>query len=203
MDDDGHMAIPAPRFTSTARAARRLRSRRRAGKAPHGVPVYPADLYDKSAIGDAHHHYAAMRALGPVVWLPKHDLYALPRYAEVRYALGDNDTFRSNQGVALNPISRFLGNDSLLMTDGAAHDSQRKVVAHRFKPRALQPLQTKIENLAEETVLAALAKGRVDGVADMALTLPLGVVPDLVGWPERGRDTSSRGRAPLSTCSDP
>jgi len=61
-------------------------------------------------------------------------------------------------------------------------------VAHRFKPRALQPLQAKIENLAEQTVLAALAKGRVDGVADMALTLPLGVVPDLVGWPERGRE---------------
>ena len=122
------------------------------------------------------------------MWLPKHDLYALPRYAEVRYALGDNDTFRSNQGVALNPISRFLGNNSLLMTDGAAHDSQRKVVAHRFKPRALQPLQTKIEDLAEHTMLAALGKGRVDGVADIALTLPLGVVPDLVGWPERGRE---------------
>ena len=159
-----------------------------ASKTPGDVPVYRADLYSKAAIGDPYPHYAAMRRLGPVVWLPKQNLYALPRYAEVKSALRDNDTFRSNQGVALNPISRFIGNDSLLMTDGSAHDRLRKLLAHRLTPRALRPLHTQIEDLAEQTVLAALAKGRVDGVADVALKLPLTVVPDLVGWPQRGRE---------------
>lgn len=156
--------------------------------APDDAPVYAADLYSAPAIRDPFPHYAAMRALGPVVWLPNHRVYALPRYAEVRAALGDNDTFRSNHGVALNPISRVVGKESLLMTDGAAHDRHRKLMAHRLKPRALRPLRDQVEDLAERTVLAALAKGRVDGVAEMALTLPLGVVPDLVGWPQRGRE---------------
>ncbi|OBI54212.1 monooxygenase [Mycobacterium sp. E796] len=145
-------------------------------------------MYSTDAILDPLPHYAAMRNLGAVVWLPKHKLYAFPRYAEVKSALRDDDTFRSNQGVALNPVARFIGKDSLLMTDGRAHDTHRKLMAHRMLPRALRPLCGQIDELAERTVLAAVAKGRVDGVAEMALKLPLTVVPDLVGWPQRGRE---------------
>lgn len=157
-------------------------------KTPDDVPVYRADLYSEAAIRDPYPHYAAMRRLGPVVWLPKQSLYALPRYAEVKSALRDDDTFRSNHGVALNPISRFIGNNSLLMTDGSAHDRLRKLMAHRLTPRALRPLHAQVEELAEQTVLAGIAKGRADGVHDIALKLPLTVVPDLVGWPQRGRE---------------
>lgn len=126
--------------------------------------------------------------MGPVVWLPKQKLYALPRYAEAKAALRDNDTFCSSGGVALNPISRFLGKRSFLMLDGAEHDRIRKLTAHRMIPRALRPLQTQIDDLAEKTVRAAVAKGAVDGVRDIALALPLSVVPDLVGWPENQRE---------------
>ncbi len=167
----------------------RLWPRTTAGaKTPDGVPVYPKDLYCEAAIRDPLPHYAALRELGPVVWLAKHSLYALPRYGEVKSTLVDDDTFRSHQGVALNPISRLLGKDSLLMTDGLDHGRRRKLQAHRLTPRALRPLHTRIEDLAEQTVLAALANGRVDGVADIALKLPLEIVPDLVGWPQRGRE---------------
>ncbi len=155
---------------------------------PADVPVYPADVYSAAAIRDPYPHYARMRALGPVVWLPKQKLYALPRYAEVKAALRDSDTFRSSGGVALNPISRRLGRRSFLMLDGAEHDRVRKLTAHRMIPRALRPLQAQIDDLAEDTVRAAVARGAVDGVRDIALALPLSVVPDLVGWPEDERE---------------
>ena len=74
------------------------------------------------------------------------------------------------------------------MLDGAEHDRVRKLSAHRLIPRALGPLQTQIDDLAEETVRAAMANRRVDGVGDIALRLPLSVVPDLVGWPEGERE---------------
>ncbi len=157
-------------------------------KTPTDVPVYRADLYSKAAIRDPYPHYAAMRALGPVVWLPKQKLYALPRYAEVKAVLRDDDTFRSGGGVALNPISRTVGRRSFLMLDGSEHDRVRKLSAHRLIPRALRPLQMQIDDLAEETVRAAVANGRADGVRDIALRLPLRVVPDLVGWPEHERE---------------
>lgn len=157
-------------------------------KMPTDVPVYPADLYSENVIRDPYPHYAAMRALGPVVWLPKQKLYALPRYAEVKAVLRDDDTFRSGGGVALNTISRTVGRRSFLMLDGSEHDRVRKLTAHRLIPRGLRPLQTQIDDLAEETVRAAVANGGVDGVRDIALRLPLQVVPDLVGWPEGDRE---------------
>ncbi|WP_370501287.1 cytochrome P450 [Mycolicibacterium sp. jd] len=155
---------------------------------PSDVPVYRADIYSEAAIRDPYPHYSAMRDLGRVVWLPKQRLYALPRYAEVKSALHDDDIFRSNNGVPLNPISRFIGRNSLLLTDGSAHDRLRKLMAQRLTPRGLRPLHTQVEDLAEQTVLTALAKGRVDGVQDIALKLPLTVVPDLVGWPRAQRE---------------
>jgi cytochrome P450 len=157
-------------------------------KTPQDVPVYRADLYSKAAIRDPYPHYATMRGLGSVVWLPKQRLYAIPRYAEVKEVLRDTDTFRSGGGVALNTISRTVGRRSLLMVDGAEHDRVRKLLAHRLIPRALRPLQNQIDDLAEKTVRAAVANVRVDGVGDIALRLPLSVVPDLVGWPEGDRE---------------
>lgn len=164
------------------------RRSRRGPATPPGVPIYEPDIYSTDAIRNPYPHFAAMRELGPVVWLPKQRLYALPRYAEVKAALGDDLTFRSNDGVALNFISRFIGDTSVLLSDGADHDRRRKLTAHRLTPRALRSQQAEIDALAEQTVLAAVAKGAVDGVDDIALKLPLTVVPDLVGWPDRGRD---------------
>jgi cytochrome P450 len=131
-------------------------------KTPTDVPVYRADLYSRSAIGDLYPHYATMRALRPVVWLPKQKLYALPRYAEVKAVLRDDDTFRSGGGVALNTISRTVGRRSFLLLDGSEHDRVRKLTAHRLMPRALRPLQTQIDDLADQTVRAAVANGGVD-----------------------------------------
>ena len=191
--DDGHMtSSSAPRSGAVSDGRPRdVRIWRRAmggAKTPSDVPVYRADLYSQAAIRDPYPHYATMRALGPVVWLPKQRLYAIPRYAEVKGVLRDADTFRSAGGVALNTISRTVGRRSFLMMDGAEHDRVRKLSAHRLIPRALRPLQTQIDDLAEETVRAAVANGRVDGVRDIALRLPLSVVPDLVGWPEGDRE---------------
>ena len=51
---------------------------------PADVPAYEPDLYATQAIVDPHPHYARLRRLGPVVWLPKQRVYALPRYAQCK-----------------------------------------------------------------------------------------------------------------------
>lgn len=60
------------------------------------IPVYRPDLYSASAIRDTHPHYAALRELGPVVWLSKHKVHAVPRYAECKQVLLDDETFVSS-----------------------------------------------------------------------------------------------------------
>ncbi|WP_447644078.1 cytochrome P450 [Nocardioides zeae] len=45
-----------------------------------------------------------------------------------------------------------------------------------------------MEERADAVVAAAVARGHVDGVADVAQALPTSFVPDLIGWPTDGRE---------------
>lgn len=154
----------------------------------NGVPVYARDLYAADAILDPHPHYARMRDLGPVVWLPRQRVYALPRYTECKAVLRDDETFISGEGVALNRLINRLSRGTTLNSDGAEHDARRKLVAHRMLPRALRAISDEVDAQAASVVDAALIKGAVDGVSDVAMALPMAVVPDLVGWPRDQRD---------------
>jgi hypothetical protein len=65
------------------------------------VPVYDADIYSRHAITDPYPHYTRLRQLGPVVWLSRQRVYALPRYAECKTVFRDDTTFISCRGVAV------------------------------------------------------------------------------------------------------
>ncbi|BBX48656.1 cytochrome P450 [Mycobacterium cookii] len=157
-------------------------------KLPNGTPVYRPDIYSADAIVDPYPHYARLRELGPVVWLSKQRVYALPRFAECKAVLRDDATFVSGDGVALNAIANRLSRGTTLNSDGAEHDQRRKLLAHRMLPRALRKISDRVDEQADQVVEAALGRGEVDGVTDLASALPLAVVPDLVGWPRGQRD---------------
>ncbi len=154
----------------------------------NGVPIYRPDIYATDAIVDPYPHYARIRELGPVVWLPKQRAYALSRFAECKAVLRDDDTFVSGSGVALNAVANRLSRGTTLNSDGAEHEQRRKLVAHRMLPRALREISDAVDEQAAQVVDAAIGKGEIDGVADLACALPLAVVPDLVGWPRDQRD---------------
>lgn len=153
-----------------------------------GIPAYQTDIYATEAIIDPYPHYARLRELGPVVWLPKHRAYALPRFAECKAVLRDDGRFVSGSGVALNAVANRLSRGTTLNSDGAEHDQRRKLVAHRMLPRALREISDGVDQQAAQVVDAAVGKKEIDGVADLACALPLAVVPDLVGWPRDQRD---------------
>ncbi|MDN3028051.1 cytochrome P450 [Streptomyces sp. S.PB5] len=151
------------------------------------TPVYHPDLYSASAIRDTYPHYAALRELGPVVWLSKHKVHALPRYAECKQVLLDDDTFVSSGGVGLNPVANRVGQGTTLFSDGEEHARRRSLLAHRLTPRALRTMQDTVDQQAAAVVEAAAARRTVDAV-EVATALPMSVVPDLVGWPQQGRE---------------
>ncbi|MGY2018956.1 cytochrome P450 [Nocardia gipuzkoensis] len=152
-----------------------------------GVPVYQPDLYSRQAIKDPYPHYARMRELGPVVWLARQRAYALPRYAECKAALLADDTFISGEGVGLNPVANRLSRGTTLNSDGEDHSRRRALLGRRLTPKALRTMRETVERQAVAAVEAAVARGRIDGV-ELATTLPMSVVPDLIGWPQRGRE---------------
>lgn len=152
------------------------------------TPQYRANIYSTEAILDPYPHYAELRALGPVVWLARHRVFAVSRYAECKSVLLDDETFISGDGVGLNPVANKLGQGTTLNSDGDEHTLKRSVLAHRLTPKAVRKMTSAIEEKAESIVENALRKQWVDGVEDLATALPMSIVPDLVGWPEDGRD---------------
>ncbi|MDX1892059.1 cytochrome P450 [Mycolicibacterium sp. 050158] len=157
-------------------------------RAPYGVPGYAPDVYGPGAIADPYPHYAALRELGPVVWLEKQRVYAVARHAEVKYVLLHPDSFVSGRGVALNSPTNRMSRGTTLNSDGQVHERRRKMLAHRLTPRALRSMREQVQQAAREVVDRAMGLARVDGVEDLALGLPLTIVPDLIGWPRDGRD---------------
>jgi cytochrome P450 len=151
------------------------------------IPTYRPDVYAPRAILDPYPHYAEMRALGAVVRLHKQRTLAVTRYADCKRVLLDDATFVSGQGVALNPVTNLLGRGTTLSSDGDVHDQRRKRMAHRLTPKALRTMRDEIDRRADETIAAAVARGHVDGVKDIAEALPTSFVPDLIGWPQEGR----------------
>lgn len=63
------------------------------------VPSFDIDFYFCEFISDHSPVYEQMRILGLVVYLPKHDLYALLRYKEVGEVLHQPFRFVNSRGV--------------------------------------------------------------------------------------------------------
>ncbi|OZE99811.1 cytochrome P450 [Rhodococcus sp. 15-2388-1-1a] len=179
-----HPTFPRTEPADADPATRRERYR---SSSSNSVPTYDVDLYSAHAIADPYTHYRALRELGPVVWLSKHDMYAVSRYSEVHDVLADDSTFRSGDAIALNKLARFFGSKTALVSDADVHAARRKLVTSRLTPKALRPLRAEVAELAQGLVQTAVSRGDIDGVADLALALPLTVVPNLIGWPEYGR----------------
>lgn len=154
-----------------------------------GVATYPYDIFTDEVLADPHPHYRALRELGPVVWLEAHGMYVLPRYAEARAALADPGVFSSGRGVGLNDvINSIAAGGNTLTTDGELHDHLRGVIGPGLMPRALRGMRSSIEQQADDLVAGLVRRGSFDAATDLARTLPLSVVPDLIGWPAGGRD---------------
>ncbi len=152
------------------------------------TPHYGAEFYSDEFIADPFHHYAAMRSLGPVVYLPALGNYAVTRYKEVREALRNHEAFSSARGVAADQFGCDFLHGNTLASDPPVHDAMRTAMAAPLLPGALKSIQGRIEQEAEALVERLLKKDRFDGIADLARHLPLTIVTELIGLGERGRD---------------
>jgi cytochrome P450 len=152
------------------------------------APVYRPDIYADEAILDPYPHYRRMRELGPVVWLPAQRAHAVVHHASCKEVLLADDRFRSERGVGLNPVVNRLSRGTTLNSDDEDHERRRRLLASRLTPKALRSMREEVQDRADAVVAAAVARGTVDGVADLAEALPTSFVPDLIGWPREGRE---------------
>jgi cytochrome P450 len=160
------------------------------------VPVSDIDLFTDESRLDPYDHYAELRSLGPVVYLTQHDMFALPRYQEVRDVLERWQLYSSAQGVTMShQLNDQLKGVITLFLDPPEHTAVREVLGRPLRPHLIRGLAPRIEAEAEAIVERLVKRGTFNAAGDLAEHLPMTVVSELVGLGEHGRNNMLRWAA--------
>jgi cytochrome P450 len=155
------------------------------------VPQLDVDPFSDAMIADPYAMHAQLRETGPVVYLPKYQLYTVSRHAEVQAVLGDWENYISSAGVGLANFRHeppFRPKSLLLETDPPDHTRVRTVISRVLSPKTVQQLRAVFATEAEALLDRLLEQRDIDGVKDLAEHFPLKVFPDAVGLESSGRE---------------
>jgi cytochrome P450 len=152
------------------------------------IPGTDIDLFTDEALSDPYPLYRELRALGPVVRLTANEMYAFPRYREVREASANWVVFTSAKGVMMNAEINAKLEGITLCSDPPEHTQMRNVLGRPLRPDRLREQTPKIEAEAESIVKRLVDQGTFDAATELAEYLPMNIVSDLVGPGEAGRD---------------
>jgi cytochrome P450 len=147
----------------------------------------PDSFYD-----DPFPTYRALREHAPVKRLPDGAVF-LSRYADVLAVYQDTATFSSDKKAEFGPKygtgSRLFRHHttSLVFNDAPYHTRVRKTIMGAMIPRALAPLEPKLERLVDHLLDEAAAHGRIDAIANFAGAIPVEVIGDLLNVPMADR----------------
>lgn len=155
------------------------------------VPRSDADPFGPEILERPDDFHAELRGAGPVVYLSRHDVYAMGRHEHVHAALTDWQTFASGAGVGLSNFRTekpWRPPSLLLETDPPHHDAPRAVLSSILSARALRGLSEHWCRDAAAFVEGLPADEVMDGAGEIAAVFPLRVFPDAVGIGVEGRE---------------
>jgi cytochrome P450 len=153
------------------------------------------DLFAPALHDDPYAWYARAREAAPLCRGP-HGLAVVTRHRDVSAALRDP---RLGHGTTAGPDRIF----SFLGLDPPGHGPLRAVAARFFAPRAIAALGPAIAGLADELLDAALDKGEVDLLSDLAYPLSLRVIGRLFALPEADQPWIRAQTPPIGRLLDP
>ncbi|HEY1614205.1 MAG TPA: cytochrome P450 [Rhizomicrobium sp.] len=147
----------------------------------------PEDFYD-----NPYRTYRALRECEPVKRLPDGSIF-LTRYDDLAAVYRDPTIFSSDKkkefAPKFGPASRLFRHHttSLVFNDAPYHTRIRRSIVGALIPKALAPLQPKLENLVRRLLDKAEDNGGMDAIADFAGAIPIEVIGDLLGVPDGDR----------------
>ena len=111
--------------------------------------------------------------------------YSLTRHADVLEASKHPTLFCSGQGTNIGDMPpdflEFLG--SMINMDDPRHARLRRIVSRGFTPKQLDSMKADVESIAAGIVDDVIERGEGDFVTDVAATLPLRIIVDMMGIP--------------------
>ncbi len=151
------------------------------------IAAYDVDLFSPVALRQPFEHYRAMRDMAPVVQLQDSEIYALPRFYDVRDALQSSGPLSSAQGVGFSDAFNRPGAPNIIMSDGDLHRRLRTEVMRPLLPNQLRQHRDYLKTLITERIRALVDHGPFDAMTEIARFLPVTAISVFVGLPEEGR----------------
>jgi cytochrome P450 len=157
------------------------------------VDLIDAVLY---AHGFPHEVFARLRVESPVYWQPfdgrvpnvvDPGAWVLSTHADVQAVNRDDARFSAIDGPTLAYVPEMRGL-MLVSMDGKQHTRLRRLISAGFTPRMIGKLDQQCRAWAARLIDDALALGEFDFVREVAYKLPMHMIADIVGIPERDRD---------------
>jgi len=179
---------------------------------PKGAPLF--NPMSREFIADPYPFYHRLRAADPMHLTPI-GLYVASRHADIVSILRDKRfgkdfigrmTRRSGPQILEEPVYRSMSH-WMLQLDPPDHGRLRGLVVRAFTARRVEDMRPRFQAIVDEIIDRVEPRGAMDIIADFAFRLPVTVICDMLGIPEKEREvffTSSRdgGRlldlAPLS-----
>jgi cytochrome P450 len=122
----------------------------------------------------------------------------LTRYADIARLLRDGPvrmTLADGSSPNFDPEDRRGSfREFMLNRDGPPHLRLRQLVAKAFTRRAVAQMTAEIQAATDEALAGALARGRLDVIADLARFVPARMICRVMGVPTRTARSSPAGR---------
>jgi cytochrome P450 len=150
----------------------------------HAVPRTIADLDHIDVLdphfvnGDAHATYRWLRLNHPVVWDRRNQFWIVSRYRDIVAISKDVERFTTTEGTMPRGPQVKL---SMLTETGERHRQLRRLVAPAFTPKTIALLETRMREVARESVDAVGPLGACDFLSEVAAPLPLIMITEMLG----------------------
>jgi cholest-4-en-3-one 26-monooxygenase len=145
--------------------------------------------------------FAELRKTAPVWWNEQSEsifndggYWVISRHEDIKSISRNGDLWSTNAKGAVMRLPDGVTSEQLDLTkallinhDAPEHTRLRKIVSRLFTPRAVATLEQTLATAATEIVRAAAEKGSGNFVDDIATSLPLQAIADLIGVPEEDR----------------
>jgi pimeloyl-[acyl-carrier protein] synthase len=147
-------------------------------------------LFDHDTLANPYPLYHRLRTVDPVHWDPFLYAWVVTRYADVvtvlhRFSAARTPTPEQLSALglgSLNPLAQVMVRQMLFL-DPPAHTRMRTLAAFAFTPRRVAVLREHIQDIVDDLIGAAVSRGRMDVLADLAVPLPAIVTAEMLGVP--------------------
>jgi cytochrome P450 len=143
------------------------------------------DPFSEEVMRDPHPVYKRLRKEAPVYHIEEYDAWALSKFEDIWAASQDTKHYSAAKGTTsahlltkVQPVTPMIN-----LMDPPQHTQLRAPLRHLFTPAAIRSYEPVIRKIAAENLDAALSRGSLDVMGDLASKVSVTVACLVVGIP--------------------